>query len=158
VRPATNPGRLKRPARVATPARAGTPSENPVMPNSLARVLVAFSCAVALPSARAEGAPSTDLGVLHADAIRRMVKANPPPRPVVVVVFAGSQADKAGLKRGDVLLEVAGRDIVTEAALTAALTGRRSGERVAVLVQRGGKKVKLAVVLRPALTPAEQVR
>ena len=56
----------------------------------------------------------------------------------------GSAADKAGLKRGDVLVRVAGENIAGEGDVREALRGK-SGESVRVEILRGGKPLSLSV-------------
>ncbi len=59
----------------------------------------------------------------------------------------GSPAAKAGLKAGDVLVEFAGKEIKNLYDFTYALRAHRPGETVAVVVLRGGEKVKADVTL-----------
>jgi C-terminal processing protease CtpA/Prc len=59
----------------------------------------------------------------------------------------GSPAAKAGLKAGDVLVEFAGKEIKNLYDFTYALRAHRPGETVAVVVLRGGERVKVDVTL-----------
>ncbi|HEU5261202.1 MAG TPA: PDZ domain-containing protein [Gemmatimonadales bacterium] len=58
-----------------------------------------------------------------------------PPR---AIAFAGSAAEAAGLKTGDELLRVNGRDVVESGDVTAALRGARVGDPITVVVRRDG--------------------
>jgi S1-C subfamily serine protease len=62
-------------------------------------------------------------------------------------VTAGSPADKAGLKGGDILMEFDGKPIQNLYDFTYALRSRKPGEEVMVKVQRGGETVEAKVTL-----------
>ena len=55
---------------------------------------------------------------------------------------AGSPAEKAGLKPGDVVLEVDGKPVATSGELPARLVQRSPGDKVALQVWREGKAVQ----------------
>lgn len=63
----------------------------------------------------------------------------------LVVNQARDAAARAGLRRGDIIREVAGRHVDSEEALREAL--KNSGNNVPILVQRGNNTVFLALVL-----------
>ena len=63
-----------------------------------------------------------------------------------------SPAGKAGLVPGDVILKAGTLDIADGVDWERALLGRRAGETVPVLVERGGKPMKLDLVLTSAKT------
>jgi hypothetical protein len=67
-------------------------------------------------------------------------------------VYAGSPAEKAGLKAGDVIVAIDGKKIATRDGLTAFLQTKKPGDKVTIEVQRDKKPVKFAVILgrRPA--------
>lgn len=76
---------------------------------------------------------------------------------VVAAVAAGSPAEKAGLKKNDVLVKVAGQDVPGDAAAFAALvTKLKAGEKFDADVIRKGKKetVKGIELPKPAEPPA----
>jgi membrane-associated protease RseP (regulator of RpoE activity) len=56
----------------------------------------------------------------------------------VVEVVAGSPADDAGLKVGDVITAVDGTDVTDGAALAAAIQGYRAGDKVKITYDRDG--------------------
>jgi aminopeptidase YwaD len=70
-------------------------------------------------------------------------------RPGVRVggVRPGSPADKAGVQSGDVLVRFAGIDVKTLQDFTFALRGKRPGDRVEVVILRGGREQRLEALL-----------
>ena len=62
-------------------------------------------------------------------------------------VTAGSPADKAGLRAGDVVVELAGQPVVDLQSYSDALYSRKPGDVVAVVVRRGAERVTLSVTL-----------
>jgi len=69
-------------------------------------------------------------------------------------VSPGSPAEKAGMQKGDAIVAFAGREIRTIYDYTQALSERRPGDEVEVVVRRAGAEVVLRVVLgaRPGTT------
>lgn len=69
-------------------------------------------------------------------------------------VAPSSPAEKAGLKAGDVLQEIAGRKVASAAEAASAVRAHRVGEEVHLTLWRNGKRVDLKVTLskRPPLT------
>ena len=78
--------------------------------------------------------PSAALG--HGEGLRTLQQ-----------VIPGGPADAAGLRKGDLLLRIAGREIVTAADLGEAVAGRRPGEVVPVTVERGQETAVFEVTL-----------
>ncbi|WP_028264878.1 S1C family serine protease [Arthrobacter sp. MA-N2] len=68
----------------------------------------------------------------------------------VASVSAGSAAEKAGIKVGDVVTKFAGKDITDPEQLTAAVREQPAGATVKVTVQRGGQSQDLDVTLDAA--------
>jgi hypothetical protein len=62
-------------------------------------------------------------------------------------VRAGSPADKAGLREGDVVIEFAGKDVLNIYDYTYALREHAPGDTVAIKVRRDGAVVELSAVL-----------
>ena len=62
-------------------------------------------------------------------------------------VTAGSPADKAGVKAGDVILAIGGRDVTDLQAMTDALNAFKPGDSTTVLVLRGTERLTLNVTL-----------
>jgi len=62
-------------------------------------------------------------------------------------VEGGSPADKAGLKRGDIIVRAAGQDIANSGDLLRVLTEHRSGEKVTVEYYRDGERKQTDVTL-----------
>jgi Tol biopolymer transport system component len=77
-----------------------------------------------------------------------------PPKGVVGVLLAavrpGSPAEKGGLRRGDVLVQLGSHSIGSVEDFMFALTASKPGDAVTATVLREGKKVELAVTLGEA--------
>ncbi|MGQ9494825.1 MAG: diguanylate cyclase [Thermoanaerobaculaceae bacterium] len=69
----------------------------------------------------------------------------------VLGVLKGGPGEKAGLRAGDRILQVAGREVRTEDEYDRLARGFRQGQEVAFLVERDGQS--LTLVLRPGLPP-----
>ncbi|MBI1244520.1 MAG: Do family serine endopeptidase [Alphaproteobacteria bacterium] len=82
-------------------------------------------------------------------------------RPVGVAitdVFAGGPADKAGLRRGDVVLKVEGREVGDNEALRFRIATQPVGQTVRLTVWRGGHETTLPVTLTgPIENPPREV-
>jgi hypothetical protein len=63
-------------------------------------------------------------------------------------IRAGTPADQAGLKAGDILVEFDGKPISNLYDFTYALRAKKPGDRVAVKVMRGSDAVTVSVLLR----------
>jgi serine protease Do len=82
--------------------------------------------------------------------IARDVKAGADRRLVVEGARAGSPADSAGLKPGDVVLKAGNTNIVDSADFERALLGHAVGSEVQITVKRDGKPEQIALKLAPA--------
>jgi len=72
----------------------------------------------------------------------------PPVRGVrLQAVRAGSPAEAAGLRAGDVIVEFAGAPIANLEEFAALLFGSRAGERVEIVVEREGERIATSAVL-----------
>jgi S1-C subfamily serine protease len=65
----------------------------------------------------------------------------------VAGVVPDSPAAKAGVKEGDVLLKVDGKDVTNLQAFSGVLSGLTPGQTVPVVVRRGADDVALAVTV-----------
>jgi serine protease Do len=65
----------------------------------------------------------------------------------VAAVVPGSPAEKAGLKRGDVITRVRARNVRNRFDWDAALLDLRVGEQVPLALRRGGSSVELTVTI-----------
>ena len=63
-------------------------------------------------------------------------------------VTNGSPAARAGLREGDIIIQLADKKIQNIEDLTAALRGQKPGDEVAIVVLRTGKPVSLKAILR----------
>jgi S1-C subfamily serine protease len=62
-------------------------------------------------------------------------------------VVSGGPADRAGVRVGDVIVSVGGRAVNSSEGLSAAVSARQPGERVSVVIDRGGDRRTLTVEL-----------
>lgn len=65
----------------------------------------------------------------------------------VEAVLAGSPAERAGIRVGDVIVKVAGEEIRDDKSYREALGKRRAGDTITVGVRRGGDELDLSVTL-----------
>lgn len=90
------------------------------------------------------------LGVMHhyllPDEAKKLKVPGGKGTVVVEVVPQGPSA-QAGIEPGDVILRVNGNKIDDEGALSAAVRARDAGDRIEVVVWRGGRELKLQVTL-----------
>lgn len=66
---------------------------------------------------------------------------------VVVTPVAGSPAEKAGIKAGDIVIAIDGRKVETQSDLRRELFRKKPGDSVSVEVVRGGKHLTFSVTL-----------
>ena len=69
------------------------------------------------------------------------------PGAQIVTVTAGAAGDKAGVKRGDVVIEADGRAIKDPTDLAGAVAANNAGDKVTMKVRRGEQEVTLEVTL-----------
>lgn len=118
---------------------------------ALCAVCLAFLAAA--PLAVAADGNDGYLGVMLQDITPSMAKALQLEENSGVMindVVDDSPAEKAGLKDGDVILEFQGKAMGGNADLTKAVRSAGAGEKVELLVLRGGKKVKVQAELGEA--------
>jgi S1-C subfamily serine protease len=116
------------------------------------------------PTPPSQGSPymvAAYLGVSLADITPQIQKEMGLARDqgvVIVDVDASGPAQKAGLRRGDVILMIGSQQVATAAEARNAILGHNPGDAVTVRVQRGGDELSIQVELgaRPGLgTPME---
>jgi membrane-associated protease RseP (regulator of RpoE activity) len=124
--------------------------------------LAASAVLAALPPATQVAPPRhPSLGCLCRGVDRRLAERweiSPEAEAQLVLVLPGGAADGAGLRKGDVLLEVNGRPVTSPGQLAGVLDGLGVKTRVALLVVRDGGRVRVTAVLRPEFSPAEEAR
>ncbi|MEE9601811.1 MAG: trypsin-like peptidase domain-containing protein [Thermoguttaceae bacterium] len=77
-------------------------------------------------------------------------------KPVIGACLAGSPADKAGLKKGDRIVEIDGRQIHRAADVKRELNSRYAGDKVAVVVLREKKRIERSLELMVPPKPAKR--
>jgi tetratricopeptide (TPR) repeat protein len=70
-------------------------------------------------------------------------------------VTPGSTAELAGVKPGDIIVELAGQKVVTDNDVTAAVGRTALGSRLTLVVVRDGKRLELSATMRPLPPPGE---
>ncbi|MEQ9314530.1 MAG: Do family serine endopeptidase [Henriciella sp.] len=88
-------------------------------------------------------AQSVTYDIAKAQGLRRPVGV------MVTEVFEDGPADKAGLKRGDLITEIDGREVFDEKGLKFLAATRSPGERSALRLLRGGDYETVSVTLAP---------
>jgi serine protease Do len=73
----------------------------------------------------------------------------------VISTNKGEPADKAGMKSGDVIVSVDGKNVATADDLGSILNGLQPGTTVPVVVDRGGQQVTLNVTLAARPLPSQ---
>lgn len=68
--------------------------------------------------------------------------------PKIDRVTAGTGAEEAGIKRGDILLKVDGFDAISPQAVTRALIRHHIGDKVEVVVERNGESLSMHVEIK----------
>jgi S1-C subfamily serine protease len=79
--------------------------------------------------------------------VTTQANTNGDPGAVVVSVQAGSAADQAGIKEGDVITDLDGDSVGGPEDLAALIAGHQPGDKVTVKFQRGGKSQSIDVTL-----------
>lgn len=103
------------------------------------------------------------LGLSGQSVTYDMAKAQGLNRPVGVMVtevYTGGPADAAGLKRGDVILSIDGREVFDDKGLKFLAAVRSPGEQASLDVLRGGrnKTYRVRVAAPPGATEADVVQ
>ncbi|MCX6144331.1 MAG: PDZ domain-containing protein, partial [Ignavibacteriales bacterium] len=81
-----------------------------------------------------------------------MAKANGLSKPMGVFVqqvTSGSAGEAAGVKAGDIILTVDGKEVNTSNQLQTIIASKYPGESVALIIFRNGKSIEKKVVLKP---------
>ena len=70
-------------------------------------------------------------------------------------VISGGAADDAGIKAGDVIINISGKEVRSGSDLTEALGQQRPGERLTIIVNRKGENKKFDLILKNKLGTTE---
>jgi serine protease Do len=73
--------------------------------------------------------------------------------PIVSGVRRNSPADRAGLRKGDRIVEISGRKITRAAQAKEEIVRRYAGDKIRVVVARGGKSIACEIELVASLPP-----
>jgi putative serine protease PepD len=76
------------------------------------------------------------------------------PGALIDTVTSGGPAEVAGLRPGDVVLALGGRQVRSTDELLRAVAALKPGTRTAVVVQRGGQRAEVAVTVAERPAPA----
>ena len=101
--------------------------------------------AYASVASAASGRPSGAYGVFF--GVIPLFGERTEPGAAISGVRAASPAERAGLQAGDVIVRFGDMDVKSLEDLTFALRGKRAGDRVTVVVQRGGQRRELEATL-----------
>jgi serine protease Do len=102
--------------------------------------------------AKGAGATAVSHGIQLRDEVRATKSDAPHRFAVVEKLEEGSPATRAGLQPGDVLVRAGGAPVTSDLDLERALLDHVAGEKVALVVRRGGGEQKLDLVLDAAHT------
>lgn len=72
-------------------------------------------------------------------------------------VISGGAADDAGIKAGDVIINISGKEVRSGSDLTEALGQQRPGERLTIIVNRQGENKMFDIVLKNKLGTTEML-
>jgi serine protease DegQ len=86
----------------------------------------------------------------HPAAMPQAMQAETSPGAMVADIVPGSAAEKAGLRRGDIIVAINGKPVVSAAQLRTLIGLKRVGESIAVEFLRGGDRVKATAVVTAA--------
>ncbi len=93
------------------------------------------------------------LGIFMQDVdqnIAKHFKLKKPQGVIVTDVVKGSPAEKAGIKQGDLILEIDGKEVKNSIQLRAYVQSRKPGDKVKLKIIRDGKNLELSVTLGSA--------
>lgn len=127
-------------------------------PTSAIDDLKGYRPVAAATTARIKPAPPTARG--QATYLGASLQPGPGGRLQITAVQAGSPANVAGLRPGDVIVKLDGEAVVQLDVFREAVQARSPGDKMQVALERAGKPlatvVMLAAVSRPMLPPAER--
>ena len=99
----------------------------------------------AMPQAMVAERVAAEFGFVVRDPQEERESLRPSGVPAIAVVLRGSQADRAGLKAGDVIVEVNGRPVLSRQAVGDALVDVALDQPLRLTVRREGEPLALTV-------------
>lgn len=109
-----------------------------------------FSAALIVPTLHADDLPRRGTIGLAVAASDSSHPANPETNPLTVTAVApGGAGEAAGVHLGDILRQVDGQKVTLAADFVAQIHRHVGGDRVALLVTRGGQDLTLTATLKP---------
>ena len=97
------------------------------------------------------------LGVSYRMVTKELAQLNQLPEGAYIAgVIPGSPADKAGLKRGDVITKFENTNVDAQNSLAKLISGKKVGDRVELMVDRDGKNVNITAVIGEAPDSGKQ--
>jgi len=118
------------------------------LPAGLAAWLLALTV-IATPAGAAAGAEKGFIGMQVQGMSERIAKAlglKSKNGVLVRDIALGGASDKAGFRRGDLILEFGGKKIETFEAMVKAASATKSGQKIKVAILRAGKPMTLTLV------------
>ena len=101
------------------------------------------------------------VSIIPTDLIMRniMLASNFPKGGIVNKVYKDSPAQKAGIKRGDIIVSVDGEDVENDEELVSKIYYKKPGESVSITYIRNGKKYTVDLILgkRPSESELEKI-
>ncbi len=116
----------------------------PRYPVELGRRLLAAAALLAIAGTLGAAAPNKEATTQSGTAAAPLVASQ---GVLVTGVQAGSPADKAGIARGDIILQADGKAVDTPAALAETIAAKKSGDTLALKLRHGDAEKNVAATL-----------
>jgi serine protease Do len=130
--------------RLVAPTPAGQEVVVTVLRREEGRRMLRVSVEAMPPEVVAERV-AAEFGFVVRDPPEERESLRPSGTPAVAVVLRDSQADRAGLKPGDVIVEINGRPVLSRQAVSEALVDAALDQPLRLTVRRAGEPLALTV-------------
>lgn len=130
--------------RLVAPTPAGQEVVVTVLRREEGRRMLRVSVEAMPPEVVAERV-AAEFGFVVRDPQEERESPRPSGTPAVAVVLRDSQADRAGLKPGDVIVEINGRPVLSRQAVSEALVDAALDQPLRLTVRRAGEPLALTV-------------